>query len=131
MASVVNQVRPHEIYIPYPHDAHSDHSVVFDCASAFIKPFRYPFIQAAMCYETLSETEFNFTPGSYDFKPNYFIDISEFIDKKIELALVYKSEFKKHPFPRSDGNIRALAHLRGATCASQSAEAFMILFQKG
>ena len=40
---------------------------------------------------------------------------------------VYESEVDKHPFPRSEKNIRALAIFRGATCGVEYAEAFQII----
>jgi len=40
---------------------------------------------------------------------------------------VYKSEIKKHPFPRSEKNIRALATFRGSSSGCKFAESFMLL----
>ena len=80
-------------------------------------------------YETLSET--NFTEGfaKENFKPNLFVDISKFMNKKINLANIYESELKKHPFPRSSEAIKSLATLRGSFSNHKFAESFMILKQ--
>ena len=56
-----------------------------------------------------------------------FVDISEFMDKKIELMNIYESEMGDHPFPRSERNLRALATYRGATSRCNYAESFMLL----
>lgn len=40
---------------------------------------------------------------------------------------VYKSELGKHPFPRSERNIEALATLRGAQAGVNYAEAFQLI----
>ena len=40
---------------------------------------------------------------------------------------IYESEIGKHPFPRSERNIRALATYRGATSGCDYAESFMLL----
>ncbi|MBT5399319.1 PIG-L family deacetylase, partial [bacterium] len=61
------------------------------------------------------------------FVPNVFIDISNYMDKKIEIMKVYESEIGEHPFPRSERNIRALGTLRGATCGCDYAESFVLL----
>ena len=58
--------------------------------------------------ETLSETEFSPPIKKDIFIPNTFVDITKFIDKKIQIMSFYKSEIKKHPFPRSKKNIKAL-----------------------
>lgn len=77
--------------------------------------------------ETISETEFAPSTKEYCFQPNVFIDISEYIDKKIEIMEVFKSEVGQHPFPRSSQNIRALANFRGASCNCNYAESFVLL----
>ena len=58
-------------------------------------------------YETLSETNMNLVKKR--FKPNYYIDVTKHINSKISLTKIYKSEFNKHPFPRSKKTIKALA----------------------
>ena len=40
---------------------------------------------------------------------------------------IYESEIGKHPFPRSERNIKALATYRGATSGCDYAESFMLL----
>ena len=77
--------------------------------------------------ETLSETEFAPSTPDNSFIPNVFVDITKYIDKKIEIMKIYKSEIDEHPFPRSERNIRALGTFRGATCGSEYAEAFVLL----
>jgi LmbE family N-acetylglucosaminyl deacetylase len=77
--------------------------------------------------ETLSETEFAPSTKEDSFVPNVFIDISNYMDKKIEIMKVYESETGEHPFPRSERNIRALGTLRGATCGCDYAESFVLL----
>ena len=127
IASVIKKVRPDIIYLPFKGDVHSDHKYIFDAAYSCTKNFRYPFIKKIYMMETLSETEFAPSTKEDGFVPNVFIDISNYIDKKIELMKVYESEMGEHPFPRSERNIRALGTLRGATCGCDYAESFMLL----
>jgi len=77
--------------------------------------------------ETLSETEFAPSTKEDGFIPNVFVDISEYFEKKIEIIKIYRSEIDKHPFPRSEINLRALATFRGATCGCEYAESFVLL----
>jgi hypothetical protein len=94
---------------------------------ACTKSFRYPFIKRVLMYECLSETEFAPALPEKAFIPNYFVDISDFIDKKLEIMEIYESEIDEHPFPRSLNNIKALAHFRGASVGVNYAEAFQLL----
>ena len=49
------------------------------------------------------------------FRPNVFIDISNFVEKKIRIAENYKDEMGEHPFPRNVEALKALAIVRGAS----------------
>ena len=127
ISSVINKVHPNIIYLPFKGDVHSDHKYIFDAAYSCTKIFRYPFIKKIYMMETLSETEFSVSAKSDYFVPNVFVDISKYIDKKIELMNLYGTETNAHPFPRSERNIRALATYSGATSGCEYSESFMLL----
>ena len=130
LSKIVAKVSPSEVYLPFRRDVHSDHKVIFDTGLAVTKSFRYPSIQKILCYETLSETDFDNFPDSFGFKPNYFVDISDWINEKISIAKLYSDEFQKHPFPRNYESIKALARLRGGASNFSYSEAFMLLKQR-
>jgi len=127
VSEVVNTVFPETIYLPYRNDVHSDHAEVFDAVAACTKSFRYPSIKKVRAYETISETEFSISPDDVGFKPNIWVDIGGYLDRKIEIMNMYSGEMGKHPFPRSEKNIRALATYRGAAAGVTAAEAFISL----
>ena len=77
--------------------------------------------------ETLSETEFAPSTKEDSFIPNVFVDISSFMNNKIKIMKIFKTEMGIHPFPRSEKNIKALATLRGATAGCKYAESFILL----
>ena len=127
ISDVFNEVKPEIVYCVNRTDAHSDHLFTFNAVMACTKSFRYPFIKKVLLYECISETEFAPAIPEKVFQPNYFIDISNFIDDKINLMKIYESELGSHPFPRSIRNIKALATFRGATCGVEYAEAFQLI----
>lgn len=127
ISTVINKIKPHTIYLPFNKDVHSDHRKIFEASYSCTKSFRYPFIKRILMMETLSETEFSPSVIENSFNPNSFIDITSFIDQKIEIIKIFESEIGKHPFPRSITNIKALATLRGATCNVEYAESFILL----
>jgi len=127
ISKVINEIKPTIIYLPFKTDIHSDHRKIFESAYSCTKSFRYPFIKKIYMVETLSETEFVPSTKEESFIPNVFVDISEFIDKKIKIMKIFKSEIAEHPFPRSERNIRALGTLRGATVGCEYAESFVLL----
>jgi len=127
ISKVIREVQPEIIYVPYRLDAHSDHEVVYDSTIACTKSFRYPFIKKVLIYQTLSETEFGLRPEDPGFRPNYFVDISRFFKKKLEILKIYKTEIGPHPFPRSVDSVRAQAILWGSYSNCEYAEAFITL----
>lgn len=127
ISTIFNEVEPEIIYTLNRSDAHSDHRVIFDAVMACTKSFRYPFIKQILMYECISETEFAPALAEKMFIPNYFVDISEHLAKKLEIMEVFESEISEHPFPRSLENIKSLAHFRGASVGVKYAEAFQLL----
>jgi len=123
-SNVINKVKPNILYIPFYGDAHSDHRIVFDALRPFFKSFRYPFVKKILMMEIISETDSQFREI---FNPNVFVDISDFLERKIEIMKIYKSEVGEHPFPRNEQNIRSLARYRGSQCNCRYAESFMLL----
>lgn len=130
ISEIFTRFQPEEVFVPHAYDIHSDHRIVFNAVAACTKWFRYPSVKRVLAYETLSETDFQLRPEGM-FSPTVFVDISPFIDKKITLLNIYRSELGEHPFPRSEISLRALAHLRGAQSGFHSAEAFQLLRERG
>tara|TARA_B110000483_G_scaffold120069_1_gene145000 strand:- start:5472 stop:6140 length:669 start_codon:yes stop_codon:yes gene_type:complete len=117
------------VYTPFIGDAHSDHNIVTKAAIACCKWFRYPYVKEVLMYETISETNLNIL-NEPKFKPNVYIDISDHLQKKIKIMRLYKSEVKKHPFPRSDQAIKSLAIIRGSESGFIYAESFQQILRR-
>ncbi|MBD7909615.1 PIG-L deacetylase family protein [Sporosarcina gallistercoris] len=130
IGDVFKEIKPNVVYVPYRGDIHSDHKIVYDATMSCTKWFRFPSIEKVLIYETISETNFAMNIDSIGFRPNVFSNISGYINKKVEIMNIYESEIASHPFPRSEGSIRALAVLRGATAGVDAAEAFMLVKER-
>lgn len=127
ISKVFLDIKPEIVYLPFIHDVHSDHRIIFQAAYACTKSFRYPFVKEICMMETLSETEFSPAVQEKTFIPNKFVDITEFFAKKMEIIKIYDDEIGVFPFPRSLENIESLAKYRGATSNCKYAESFQIL----
>lgn len=127
ISRIFNHVKPNIVYLPFRSDVHSDHRTVFEAAYSCTKAFRHPFIKAVIMMETVSETEFAPKIRDSIFMANRFVNITDFMEKKLAIFRIYKSENGKHPFPRSAENIRALATFRGTSAGCRYAEAFMVM----
>ena len=127
ISKIINKLKPNIIYLPFKEDVHTDHKKIFEATYSCTKSFRYPFLKKIYMMETLSETEFAPNHKKDGFVPNTFVDISKFLNEKIKIMKVYRNEIKKHPFPRSERTIRALATFRGSTSGCKFAESFILL----
>lgn len=128
--TVTKEVQPNIIYTMFSNDVHSDHRVAFDAVYSCTKSFRKPFIEAIYMFEALSETEFAPAIQSTSFVPNVYVDISGYMDKKIEIMAMYDTEVMNEPYPRSLSSIKSLARVRGSRAGVMYAEAFMLLYEK-
>jgi LmbE family N-acetylglucosaminyl deacetylase len=130
ISMAIYETKPSTLYLNNRSDIHSDHKITFNAVMSCTKNFRYPFISKILIYETLSETEF--APALFEnaFIPNVFVDITPFIDKKLEIMSVYASEVMPDNLPRSYSAIKALATYRGSRIGVNYAEAFMLLYEK-
>ncbi len=130
MKSVFQHLEPELVFTVFGNDSHSDHRVVFNAVCAASKWFRIASIKSLLAYETISETEMAFTPAATSFTPNVFIDIGKYLDRKLEIFSIYRSETGEFPFPRSDKAIRSLNEFRGSTAGYKAAEAFMLIRER-
>ncbi|MDD5456784.1 MAG: PIG-L family deacetylase [Candidatus Margulisbacteria bacterium] len=125
ISQVFREVEPDTIILPFENDVHTDHKIVFEAVLACTKTFRFPFIKRVMAMEILSETDY--AVFNQAFSPNVWIDITPFMEKKLEIVNLYKTEISSHPFPRSETNIRSLALLRGSQSDVTYAESFLLI----
>ena len=75
----------------------------------------------------MSSTEWQNKTSDKIFLPNEYQDISEFIDKKIEILKNYQYELRLYPHPRSAEGIKILAQYRGLEVGFKYAEAFCLI----
>jgi len=129
VSEVFRDFEPEEVLLPHPGDAHSDHRVTFEAVSACTKWFRYACVRRVLTYETLSETDAGLDPVRV-FQPTVFVDISGYLERKVELMRVYASEMGDFPFPRSERALRAQAEICGAQAGFRAAEGFMLMRER-
>jgi LmbE family N-acetylglucosaminyl deacetylase len=129
LKKAIDAFRPDTIYLNHSHDVHSDHRAVFAATMSVLKPFysgRHG-VKRVLSYEILSSTDAMPPSPANSFVPNVFVDVSTFIDRKLEIMALYKTEMQEFPLPRALESIKALARLRGSTIGCAHAEAFMLM----
>lgn len=90
------------------------------------RPFSEQVVKEIYACEVNSSTEWSFN-SKPPFVPNYFVDISSTISKKIKAFNEYKNEIREFPHPRSTEGLKVLSMYRGMQSGFNSAEAFMLI----
>jgi len=124
------KIKPDIVYSPFYGDNHQDHRAVFQAVRVAIRPSAKVTPKKWLLYETPSSTDQSPPLAENAFLPNYYVDISLFIDKKLMAYKCYKNEERGLPHPRSEEAIRILASRRGIESGFNAAESFMILREK-
>lgn len=129
--TVIEKTKPEVIYTVGPCDVNSDHDYVYKTVMICTKPSNAPYIKRILTYEITSSTNWSYPELSKVFLPNYYSDISKFLNRKIEIMKLFQEEVKEYPHPRSVQGVRALARYRGSSVHLDSAEAFTIMREIG
>ena len=130
LCEAIHEVEPSCIYSVGGSDVHTDHGAVHTALMTSIKAFqRPPGLDRILTYEVISSTDVYPAARPAPFVPTTYSDITEFIERKLEVMSVFKSELHEPPLPRSLESIRALARYRGSAIGVDYAEAFQLVFE--
>jgi LmbE family N-acetylglucosaminyl deacetylase len=130
IGSVVRETRPQIVLTTYP-DRHIDHRVVFESVMVATRPVGLGReIEILAAFETLSETHWNAPNIEPNFAPNWVVDISEFMPRKLKALACYQSQIPDFPGSRSIEAVEALAKFRGTQAGFAFGEAFQIIRMK-
>tara|TARA_B100000795_G_C22799213_1_gene440928 strand:- start:1123 stop:1806 length:684 start_codon:yes stop_codon:yes gene_type:complete len=122
---IKQKIKPNILYTHFSNDLNIDHRVAYQAAVTASRPTTNETVKKIFCFEVLSSTEWS-DKNKQIFSPNYFVDISKFIHKKLKALKIYDKEIKKSPNARSLENIKNLASIRGSAIGTYHAEAFFI-----
>lgn len=125
-----NCIKPNIVYLPFRGDNNQDHRAVFDAARVVLRPLATPFVKEINMYEVSSSTEQSPALPECAFLPNFYVDIKNYVDKKIKALKCYETEKRAYPHPRSPEAVKTLAKKRGTEIGFEYAEAFNTIRRK-
>jgi len=123
---IVLSVNPEIIYTHHAHDLNIDHRLVCEAVLTACRPVSGSTIKQILCFETLSSTEWQIKDFR-QFSPNYYVDVSNYLEEKKKLLKNYDDEMRPFPYPRSYEGVEILAKYRGMEIGVGAAEAFNII----
>ncbi len=121
---IKREISPKIVFTHFAGDLNIDHQITSKAVLTATRPMQDEVVKELYAFEVLSATEWNYNSA---FRPNYFVNIEDFIDLKKEAMLVYKDELREFPHPRSLVGIENLAQRRGIETGFSYAEAFQII----
>ena len=119
-------INPDVVVTHHSSDLNIDHQIIHQAVMTACRPTYGNTVKRILSFEVPSSTEWQSVTSGNSFRPNWFEDISESLDLKIEALKVYQSEMREWPHPRSLKAVEHLARWRGATVGCDAAEAFML-----
>ena len=122
-----SHINPDIVYTHHKGDVNRDHQVTFSACLTAFRPTGKHYPKRLLCYETISSTEWGAPFAESYFMPNVFVDISDFIDIKMQAMDLYRQEMRDFPHPRSAEGIRISAQRWGSVIGVNAAEAFMLV----
>ena len=123
----IARMQPDTIYTHHGADLNIDHRRVFEAVLTAARPQPGVSVKRLLSFEVPSSTEWQSPALGQSFVPNWFVDISQFLEQKMTAVDVYQEEMRPWPHARSAAAIRHLAGWRGASCGCDAAEAFMLV----
>jgi N-acetylglucosamine malate deacetylase 1 len=123
LQKVVDEVRPEVVYTSSADDVNQDHRIVFGATLVATRPLPGSPVRRLLCYEPGTSGRY----GQRPFRPNVFVDIGPFLDKKLEAIKCYVRELHEPPHPRSLEGLRLVAQERGLSVGLAAAECFQLV----
>ena len=125
----VERYQPECVYVHHAGDLNVDHRRLHEAVVTACRPTPCHVVKRLLSYEVASSTEWQ-SPGSAPaFQPNWFVDVSDQWERKLEALLAYASEMREWPHARSLKAVEHLARWRGAQVGVEAAESFCLLRQ--
>lgn len=116
--SVIKSYNPHSVFTHWIEDSHQDHVNVTRCVVAATRKNEF---NVYMYEQTIPG---GITPAA--FRAQYLIDVSNFVDKKMEAIRAHRSQLEHNGDWWSEG-IRGRAMYRGYQIQAKYAEAFEVI----
>ena len=117
--------RPDLVYTPHP-DVNRDHRALFDSVAVATRATPGQTVRRLLTYGPTSSVEW--TPAGLNwFVPNWFVDITETLERKLEAFACYETERRDPPHPRNVEALRAHAAFYGASVGVAYAEPFVLV----
>jgi len=124
--SQIAEHQPDTVFTHHAGDLNIDHRRMHEAVVTACRPQSGYSVKTLLSFEVPSSTEWQLPGSAPPFMPNWFVDISSTLGRKLSALQAYATELRDWPHPRSIQGVKHLAHWRGATVGVDAAEAFIL-----
>ncbi len=117
--AIVERLHPHVFISHHPFDSHQDHKAAAEIMFAVSRQGRVK--------NVLSGSPLPYRPNVFAFRPQFFVDITETIDIKLEAIRTYKSQYEKFGNEKLIERVKAMAKTFGWAMGYEYAECFEVI----
>lgn len=126
LQKLCDTLKPSTIYTHNVNDLHIDHQTAAKACLVVARPTPSSTIDNLYMFETPGSSDWSFVP----FQPNYYVDISDYVQAKTTALSNYSTELYASPDPRSVDGVLNLARYRGQQIGVNYAEAFQLVYAR-
>lgn len=116
----VDRFKPTIVYTHHSGDLNIDHRQTHDAVRVACRPLPGCTVKRLLYFEVPCSSAWG-----TGFVPDYFVDITDTMQRKLGAISCYTTELRDYPHPRSMEGIRNLSLMRGASIGVPFAEAFV------
>lgn len=124
--ALIARYQPDTVFTHHAGDVNVDHQRIHQAVVTACRPQNGHPVKTLLCFEVTSSTEWQLPGSAPIFAPNWFVDVSSTLKRKLDALDAYAAELRTWPHPRSREGVEHLAHWRGATIGVDAAEAFVL-----
>lgn len=117
--SIIDEFKPDVFISHHPFDSHQDHKAAADIMFAVTRQAR---VKNVMSGSTLP-----YRPNVFAFRPQFFVDITETIDIKLDAIRTYQSQYLKFGSEELIERVKAMAKTHGWAMGYEYAECFEVI----
>jgi N-acetylglucosamine malate deacetylase 1 len=127
---LIENLAPDVVYTHNISDLHVDHRLVAEACLVACRPKPQSTVKELYYSEIPASTEWTFGQLDPQFIPNMYVDVSDYISKKLQAISHYSTEVYEYPDARSIESIQTLAKYRGRQIGVHHGEAFKLVFAR-
>jgi LmbE family N-acetylglucosaminyl deacetylase len=117
--SIVDELCPDVFISHHPFDSHQDHKAAADIMFAVSRQGRVK--------NVLSASTLPYRPNVFAFRPQFYVDITETLDTKLNAIRAYKTQYKKFGSEELIERVKSMAKNYGWAMGHEYAECFEVI----